>query len=191
MNPLFPPPIAPDNPIMPQQRGQFVNVPPPPPPSRGGMFGGGKVSIDLSRALAGYLAGIGNPAGMQTLQALNAMRQQQLEHQQSIDDYNRRRTDDNADYVTHLQQKAQYDPPSNDTVNDYNFWKSVLPPEQFQQYVANKVNPPQLMEVPGVGLVSVPRMATPQGAPPAPVGNLKPYNPGGPASQAPGGFPGY
>lgn len=74
---------------------------------------------------------------------------------------------------------------------DYNFWKGVLPPDQFEQYVANKVNPPQLMDVPGVGIVSVPRMASPQGAPTAPVGTLRPYNPGGPTPSASGGFSGY
>jgi hypothetical protein len=167
------------------QRGQFVNLP---APKRGGMFGG--ATIDLSRALAGFLAGMGNPAGVRALQSLNAMRQRQLEHQQELDDYARKRADDRSDFTFEQDYKAAHPAPvNNDTVADYNFWKSVLPPDQFQQYVANKVNPPQLMEVPGVGIVSVPRMAPQQGVPSAPVGKLTPLGAGGPTPSASGGFP--
>lgn len=33
--------------------------------------------------------------------------------------------------------------PNNDTVADYNFWKQTLPPEQFQKWLQNKIDPPQ------------------------------------------------
>jgi len=33
-------------------------------------------------------------------------------------------------------------PASNDTVNDYNFWKQTLSPDQFSQWLGNKINPP-------------------------------------------------
>jgi len=80
---------------IPQQRPQFVapDPPPTPPSPSDGMFGHHKISIDLSRAIAGYLAGIGNPAGVQALQALNEMRDRQqaardaaAQHQQQIQD---------------------------------------------------------------------------------------------------------
>jgi hypothetical protein len=154
------------------------------------MFGGGG-NFGWKEALAAGLAGFvsrQNPMALQGLmQALMArQRQKQDEY-----DYNRQRQDKRDDFTFEQDYKAAHPTPvNNDTVADYNFWKGVLPPDQFEQYVANKVNPPQLMEVPGVGLVSVPRMSSPQATPAAPVGKLRPYNPGGPTPGASGGFPG-
>jgi hypothetical protein len=164
----------------------------PPPQPQGGMFGNGKFGIGqaLVAALNGYLAGTGNPVGMANIQMMQQMALRKQQRQQELDDYNRKRADDRSDFTFEQDYKAAHPAHvNNDTVADYNFWKSVLPPDQFQQYVANKVNPPQLMEVPGVGIVSVPRMAPQQGVPSAPVGKLTPLGAGGPTPSASGGFP--
>lgn len=163
-----------------------------PPKKKGGLFGsGGKVSIDLQGALAGYLAGIGNPAGMQALQAIQQRRSEAAAAQREEAQYQGRRGDKLADYAEMQKIQAQYGAPRvNDTVEDYNFWKGVLSPEQFQEYVSNKVSPPQFMNVPGVGLVQVPRMGGPQMGAPAPQGvTFTPVDEGGPMPSASGGFP--
>lgn len=51
------------------------------PPPQGGMFGGGKVRLNLGAALAGYLAGSGNPAGNALLQISNERNRMMLEEQ--------------------------------------------------------------------------------------------------------------
>jgi hypothetical protein len=161
----------------------------------GGMFGHGKVQIDLGRALAGFAAGMGNQGGVQALQALNEMRRQQLEHQQALDDYNRKRTDDNADFVTHLQQKAQYEPAPTDEYTRALVASGIQPgTPEFARHMAARAaileNPPRYEMVNGA-LVQVGGPSIQQGPPPAPVGTLKPYNPGGPTPGASGGFPGH
>lgn len=149
-----------------------------------GMFGAGKVQIDLGRALAGYLAGIGNPAGVQALRSMDERRQQQAEEQA----YEQRRQQSLQDQMSLYDYKAAHpEPANNDTANDYAFWQQHLTPEQFQEYVSNKVNPPQLMNVPGVGIVSIPRQQSAPQVPTAPVGKLTPL--GGPTPGGSGGFP--
>lgn len=49
-----------------------------------------------------------------------------------------------AAYKSTLPKQA----PVNDTVADYNFWKGQLAPEDFQAYVANKINPPHFGSLP-------------------------------------------
>lgn len=63
-------------------------------------------------------------------------------------------------------------PANNDTANDYEFWRSHLPPAQFQQWLDNQVNPPQIMNIPGYGVVSIPRDGP--SVPTRPVGKLTP-----------------
>lgn len=78
------------NPLLPpQQRGQFINMPQQ-PQSRGGMFGGGKPTINIGGAIAGYLAGSGNRAGIPLLEASNernrmALEEQIYEHRQNLE----------------------------------------------------------------------------------------------------------
>jgi hypothetical protein len=79
------------------------------------MFGGGKFGIGqaIVAALNGYLAGTRGPGqqvGMNNLQMMAELHQRQLERQQALEDYNRQRTDSNADYITRLQEQAQYAP---------------------------------------------------------------------------------
>ena len=161
----------------------------PAPKKKGGLFGSGSgVTIDIGRAIAGYLAGIGNPAGMQALQAMNAQRQRQQEMAAEAQQYQQRRDDGFSDWVRQQSWKlAHPEAQNNDTVADYNFWKGVLPPEQFQQYIQNKVNPPRLQFIQGVGLVDVSQGGAQ--APSAPVGKLTPIDEGGPTPSASGGFP--
>lgn len=148
---------------------------------RGGMFSG--MTIDINRGIAGYLAGLGNPAGIQMLRSMDEQRQQQMEESRQT----RERQQSLQDQMSLYDYEAQHPKPANnDTANDYSFWQQHLSPEQFQQYVANKVDPPQYMNVPGVGLVQIPR-GGPSAAPTAPVGKLTPLGAGGPAS-GPGGF---
>ena len=59
-------------------------LPPPvqmPAPQRGGMFSGGKPSVNIGGAIAGFLAGMGNPAGNALLQASNERNRMTLEEQ--------------------------------------------------------------------------------------------------------------
>lgn len=166
--------------------GPQIQMPKPKP--KAGMFGaGGKAGDIIQALLGGYLAARGNPAGMAALQAVYGRRQAKDDEAQ----YQRQRQDRLADYAEMQKIQAQYGSPRvNDTVEDYNFWKGVLPPEQFQEWVANKVSPPQFMNVPGVGLVQVPRSASPQMGAPAPQGvTFTPMDEGGPMPQASGGFP--
>jgi hypothetical protein len=153
-----------------------------------GMFGAGKPKMDwagLGQALiGGYLAGRGLPGGNAILGMANQRQQGQAQQQQ----YGQRREDEFQDWVRkQAYQSANPSPVNNDTVADYNFWKQTLPPEQFNQWLENKINPPQLMNIPGVGVVSVPRQGGGQ-APAAPVGKLTPIEEGGPMPQASGGF---
>ena len=158
---------------------------PLPPIHGGGMFGGGG---GWQNALMAALAGF------------NARRNPQLaasmmNNLQEAQRYKRDRADKEADRQAAYQQQIDLynyklghpEPPNNDTVNDYNFWKQTLPPDQFQTWLQNRIDPPQLMQVPGVGIVSIPRQAQPQAAPTAPVGKLTPYN-GGPSLGGSGGF---
>jgi hypothetical protein len=159
-----------------------------------GMFGAGKRKFDaagLGQALiGGYLAGRGNPGGNAILGMMSQRQQQAMQEQQ----YQQRRGDQFEDWVKQQAwQRANPNPVNNDTVADYNFWKQTLPPKQFEQWLESKVNPPQLMNIPGVGVVSVPRQGGAAQAPTAPVGKLTPLDEGGPMPSASGGFrsPGY
>lgn len=60
-------------------------------------------------------------------------------------------------------------PANNDTVNDYNFWKENLPPDQFNQWLQNNhINPTFYTGPDGR------RYPNPTSAPTAPVGKLRP-----------------
>lgn len=70
-------------------------------------------------------------------------------------------------------------PANNDTVADYQFITDKLGPEAGQEYLRSKANPPQFMNVPGVGLVQIPKQApaASSGPPPQAIDYLK-ANPG-------------
>lgn len=168
--------------------GPPITVPPPKPKKKGGMFGSGAANL-IAHAINGWLAGMGNPVGIANLQMMGQQRQRKDEATEEVMRRQEEREAGFQDFVRKEAYKAANPGPvNNDTVQDYNFWKGVLPPEQFNQWLESKVNPPQLMNVPGVGIVQVPRMGGGQ-APTAPVGRLTPIDEGGPMPSASGGFP--
>jgi hypothetical protein len=175
------------DPYLTQQQPFFTQ---PAPAKKGGMFGGNKFGIGqaIVAALNGYLAGTGNPVGMQNMQMMAAMRQRQMERQQGLEDYNRKRADENSDWQSHYQYELDHPKPINNDTALITSWKQTLPPEQFQTWLQNKIDPPQYMNVPGVGLVQVPRQA-PSQVPDKPVGKLTPLGAGGPSPGGSGGFP--
>jgi hypothetical protein len=162
----------------------------------GGMFGGGgKFGIGqaLVAALNGYLAGTGNPVGMANLQMMQQMRQRQQDHQQSIDDYNRKRADDNTDWMTQYNYKLTHPEQTDDQYTRALEASGVKPgtPEYAQHMAARAAileNPPRYEMVNGA-LVQVGGPSAQQPAPVAPVGKLKPYYPGGQTGAPSGGFP--
>jgi hypothetical protein len=88
-------------------------------------------------------------------------RRQQLAQQQA------------AQHFQQFQQEYDYKlahpaPVNNDTAADYEFWKQRLTPEEFQQYVQHKVNPPLYRQGPD-GQFYPMQTASP---PSAPVGKL-------------------
>lgn len=139
---------------------------PAPEKKGGGFFGQGGAGRAIAGSIGDYLlqaSGMRPIYGpqMQFRQALAAReRLMQQQRQAGLEDY---------------AAKRQYDlanpkPVNNDTVADYDFWKSVLSPEEFQQYVQNNyINPSFYTGADGR------RYANPVAAPPTrPVGKLTP-----------------
>ena len=172
------------DPSMQQPLAAPLNI--PTPKKKGGLFGSGSGNIGeaISAALLGALASRGNnPTAQMGLQMLYQRRNDARQQEQA----GAERENAFQDFVRREAYKAAHPSPvNNDTVQDYNFWQGVLSPEQFKEYVANKVNPPQLMNIPGVGVVQVPRMGG--GMPTSPVGKLTPIDEGGAGPVAPRPF---
>jgi hypothetical protein len=167
----------------------MATTPTPTLKRKGGMFGG--LTIDPAAGIAGFLAGLGNPAGMAALQAIH---QRRLEEQkQALDEqqYAREQADKRSNFTFEQDYKAAHPGPvNNDTVNDYQFILQTLGPDKAREFLETKANPPQFMQVPGLGIVQIPRAGTPSTAEPSsPVGTLRPYTPGGPTQPASGNFP--
>lgn len=183
----IPPPFA--IPQMPSpDLGPQVQMPQAAPKKKGGLFGSGKVTIDLGRAIAGYLAGMGNPAGIQALQSMNAERDQRRQQAMQEQQYQQRRGDEFEDWVKkQAYQAANPSPVNNDTVADYNFITQQLGPDAGKEYLRNRANPPRFQFVPGVGVVQVPN-GPQMGAPAAPGVTFTPLDEGGPTPGASGGF---
>jgi hypothetical protein len=179
--------------------GSLPEQPPPQvpqvPQQQGGMFGNGKFGVGeaIVAALNGYLAGRGNPVGIQNMQMMAAMRQRALEHQQAIDDYNRQRADQNTDFQAHRQYEIENPLPKE--------------PGEFEQaLIASGVQPgtpewTQAMKTRTQNMLD-PVVMTPQGpmtrsqllgggGQPAPAGvTFTPIpDSGGPTPGASGGFP--
>lgn len=73
----------------------------------------------------------------------------------------------------------------NDTEADWNYYKSVLTPTEFETWKQRKINPPQFIsDGYGGGNWATPSVAT--GLPE--IGAVVPRNKGGPVQQAPGNF---
>lgn len=148
----------------------------------GGMFGGSNLGSILAAALSGYAAS-SNPGPQQALFAALAQKRRQAEEESQ---YQRERQDKQTDWQSQYDYELQHPKPiNNDTANDYSFWQQHLSPQEFETWKQSKIDPPQYMNVPGVGLVQIPRGGS--AAPTAPVGKLTPLGAGGPAP-GPGGF---
>lgn len=165
----------------------------PPPRPKGGMFGGdGKFGIGqaIVAALNGYLAGTGNPVGMQNMQMMQAMRQRQIDHQQTIDDYNRKRTDDNADWMT--RKKWELDNPApGDTEYDRALAAQGIVPgtPEYAQHMATigRIHENPMVMTPYGPMPYSQVNPAPQPAPPGVT--FTPLPEGGPTPGGSGGFP--
>lgn len=104
-------------------------------PKKGGLFGKSSILWDI-------IGGFGDAVTGKPVYTNAA--QQHREGRQKEQDYQRRRQDQLEDWKAQKQWERDNPAPlNNDTVADYKFWESVLPPGQFKQYIANKVNPPR------------------------------------------------
>jgi hypothetical protein len=165
------------------------------PTKTGGMFGGGKFGIGqaIVAALNGYLAGRGNPVGLQNMKMMAAIRQRQLERQQSLEDYNRKRSDDNTDYVAHLQQQAQYNPKEPHYFQDNSGNEMAIGPDGQPTVVYKDPNPWRLVPNGMGGVIPVNMDALMRGGSPGmPAPGMvvpDPRRQGGPSPSGSGGFP--
>jgi hypothetical protein len=165
------------------------------PKPKGGMFGGdGKFGIGqaIVAALNGYLAGTGNPVGTANIQMMQQMMQAKRQRQQELDDYNRQRGDQNADFMTHRQYEIDNPLPKQPGEFDEALAATGVIPGTPEYAAAMKQR---------VGNMLDPVVMTPQGpmlrsqvvgalAPtPAPPGVTFTPIPGGPTPGASGGFP--
>lgn len=175
-------PVGPTPPT-PQTPGQ-AQTPQPKRWMEGGKFTT-KDAIGLALGALGDAFG-GNNNTAQAIHQAFAQRQQQAAEEQR---YQRRRTDENADWQTREQWKRDNPSPTeNDTVADYNFWKQTLAPDQFSTWLQNKINPPQYRQGPDGQFY---RIETPAPAAPPPTFSDDDWNTGTPVGGAGSGQPGF
>lgn len=173
---------------------QQFNMPKPQP--KGGMFGNGKFGVGeaIVAALNGYLAGTGNPAGAANMRAMQEMMQAKRQRQQELDDYERKRTDTQADWRAQYDYKLANPDAPNPTEYERALTASgVLPgtPEWAQHmgnYVNVRENPPYTYVDPQTGAVMMGARTPPQQSAPPGV-TFTPINDGGAGSPAPRPFP--
>jgi len=93
-------------------------------------------------ALGEMLMMLGSVANGNTTAPLQfAMMRRQREQQ--LSDYEMKRQNEWEDWQKQQQWLRDNPKPiNNDTVNDYNFWKSTLTPDQFEKWLANRIDPP-------------------------------------------------
>lgn len=72
---------------------------PVPKIKKGGMFAG--ATFDPAAGIAGFLAGLGNPAGITTINAIHEQRMREAEAAAQAAQYEQHRADDNADWMSH------------------------------------------------------------------------------------------
>lgn len=142
---------------------QQINMPEQKP--RGGMFGAGGVGRNIAGAIGDYLLQLNR---MQPIFAPAMQQRQQMQQEDAR--YQRQRQDGMADWQAKQQWQMDHPAPvNNDTVNDWEFYQKTLSPQEFETWKQNKINPPQFMNLPGVGIVQIPRQggAAPASSPPA------------------------
>lgn len=169
-----------------------------PPPSTGsGMFAGGGDKFGPAQAIALALAGFVSRRNPALLQSIMEMQQKRMDHQQSIADYNRKRSDDNSDWMTQYNYKLQHPEKTDPHYFQDNSGNEMAIGADGQPVVVYKdPNPWKLVPNGMGGVIPVNMDALMHGAAnpgmPAPGSVVDdPRKQGGPASQAPGGFPGY
>jgi hypothetical protein len=150
------------------------------------MFGGGGDWRSALMAAGAAMMSRRNPQMATGIMQMMMLKQRQAQEEAH---YERERHDKQDDWRTQYDYEVAHPKPvNNDTSADYDFWQQHLSPEKFQEYVSNKVNPPQYMQVPGLGIVQIPRSGGQAGPPTAPVGKLRPLGAGGPSPSGSGGF---
>ena len=175
--------------IMPDSSPNFsvLNTASMPVKKRGGMFGG--VTIDPAAGIAGFLAGLGNPAGLQTLQAIHQRRM--LEQRQALEDaqYQRDRQDKRSDFMFEQDYRAQNKPDDQFTQMMRAAGIDPASPDGqklYRQRVDTLASPPYFFTDPTTGQVmSIPRNQ-PQPLTDEDIDRLS----GGAGGNASGGFPG-
>lgn len=110
------------------------------PQASGGMFGGGKLGIGqaIVAALNGYLAGMGNPAGLANMRMLQEAAQYKRDRADKAAERQQNFDDQIALYDYKLAHPA---PVNNDTVADYQFISQTLGPDAGKQFLQTKTNP--------------------------------------------------
>lgn len=167
------------------QFGQFTM----PAPNTGGMFGGGKVQIQPGNAIAGYLAGrfpqyassfLAPTMAREQLnrEAQLAMLQNNLEFQRQMQ---------LAQFQAQLGQQYPTDPLSV-ALRQAGVMPGTPAWQQAQATQASNLQNP-VVNAGMYGPVLRSQVDAAGQAPTAPVGQLRPYNPGGPTQPASGGFP--
>jgi hypothetical protein len=148
----------------------------------GGVFG--RPKRKTAQRVAGYLAdALAGLAGQQGPYAAMLRDENALADQEAA--YQRQRADQYADWQRRQEYEAAHQAPRvNDTVADYQFLLEKLGPEQAEKFLRNRADPPRYVQGPDGQFYPVQTAQVPT----APVGRLTPIE-GGPASQAPGGFP--
>lgn len=170
----------------------------PPPRPKGGMFGGdGKFGVGqaIVAALNGYLAGMPGPSqqvGAQNLQMMAVTRQRQLERQQGLDDYNRKRADDNTDWQAHEQWKLDNPSPGDSEYDRALAAQGIVPgTPEYAQHMATigRIHENPMVMTPYGPMPYSQAFPEPQ---PAPAGvTFTPLPEGGPTPGGSGGFPRY
>ena len=159
---------------------------------RNGMFGGGAVGDAIVGALNGYLAGLGNPAGVTGLQQLHQMRMLQQQQAQQEQQYAQERKDRLSDAMSLIDYRAQNKPDDQFTQMIRAAGIDPSSPEGqklYRQRVDTLASPPYFFTDPMTGRVmSIPRNQQPEILQELPPG-ATPI--GGPTQPASGGFPGY
>lgn len=160
-----------------------------PPKPRGGMFGGGgSWQNALLAAVAGLMARHNPMAAQMIVGQLKSGLDAKREDQQ----YQRQRQDKRDDFTFEQDYRAQHQAP--DDFTQLMQSAGVDPQSEqgrglYMQYLQNKANPFTQMRVQNPDGSESLQFMRPPSVPAAPVGQLQPYNPGGPVPQAPGGFP--
>jgi hypothetical protein len=157
---------------------------------KGGMFGG--VSIDPAAGIAGFLAGLGNPAGLATLQSIHQQRlyQQQQAAEDARAEANRAGTLQNEMSLAQFKQKL--DPTSGMGEFEKALFESGVQPGtpawvQAMKTRTNNLLDPAVMTPQGLMLRSqVVGAMQPQAAPPGVT--FTPIDDGGPTPPASGNF---